>query len=101
MTHARDAWVVGRGDAVALRLVVHGAELADSERFAFFTDAPLEEKYGSFRVNFDEQGNDEQRQEEHNKPHERHDAVEAPLEKESYFAFIFHHAAWLPCSESP
>lgn len=94
---ARDARVVGRGDAVAFGLVFHRAELADSERFAILSDAPLEEKSWSFRVQFDEQCDDEQRHKQHNKPKECHDAIEAPLEEKPYVVFTFRHVAWPPC----
>lgn len=94
---ASDAWVVGSRHRVALRLMVHGAELADPERLSALPDAPLHEKDGAFRVDFDEDGDGEQRNEKHNEPRECHDAVEAPLEEEPYFVIIFRHAAWPPC----
>ena len=97
MAHASDARIAGNGDSIPLRLMVHGAELADSERFAVFPDAPLHEKDRPFRVDFDENCYDEQYGTQNDKSTERHDAVEAPLEEESYFVFIFLHVAWPPC----
>ena len=97
VAYARDARVVGSGDRVAFRLVNHGAELTDSERFATFSDASLHEENRTFRVDFDEDADDEQRQKKHDESDECHDAVEAPLEEEPYFVFIFRHVAWPPC----
>ena len=97
MADTSDTRVAGNGDTVASGLFVHRAELEDAERFAVFSDAILQKEQRTFRVNFDEDGNDEQYREEHNKPKQCHDAVEAPLEKESYFVFIFLHVAWPPC----
>ena len=97
MADARDARVARYRDAVALGLFVHGAELADMEGFTIFPDARLHEKQRAFRVQFDEYGNNEQRQKQYNKSHECHDSIEAPFEEESYFVFIFRHAAWPPC----
>ena len=97
MAHACDARVVGSSDGVAFRLVEHCAELADSEWLAVFPNTPLQEESRPFRVQFDEQCDDEQRHKQHNKPKECRDTVEAPLEEEPYFVFIFHHAAWPPC----
>ena len=94
--NAGDARVVGHGNAVAFGLLVHGAELADTERFALFPDAPLEKKNRPFRVDFDEHSEYEQQWTEYNQSDERHDAVEAPLETESYVVFTFRHAAWPP-----
>lgn len=101
MPNVGDAGVGGRGHGVALGLVFHGAELADSERLATFSDAMLHEENRAFRVEFDEHGDDQQRQKQHDKPNECHDTVEAPLEAESYFVFIFRHAAWPPYLERP
>ena len=97
MSHACDARVVGSSDSVAFRLVEHRAELADSEWLAVFPNTPLQEESRPFRVQFDEHGNDEQRQKQHHKSHECHDTVEAPLEKVSYVVFTFRHVAWPPC----
>ena len=97
MAHARDAWVAGRGNSITLRLVVHGSKLTDSERFAIFSNAVLHKKYRPFRVDFDEDADDEQGQKQQNKPYQCCEAVEAPLEEESYFVFIFRHVAWPPC----
>ena len=97
MADAGDARVGGSRHRVALRLVDHGAELADSEWFSVLPDAPLHEKDRAFRVGFDEDGDDEQRNGEHDKPNECHDAVEAPLDEEPYYVFISRHAAWPPC----
>jgi hypothetical protein len=74
-------------------LVFHRAELADSERFAILSYAVLKEENRPFRVEFDEHGDDEQGQKKHHKPNECCDTVEAPFEAESYFVFIFRHAA--------
>ena len=49
------------------------------------------------RTFFDEDGNDQQGQKQHNKPYECHDSVEAPLEEEPDLVFIFLHVAWPPC----
>ena len=97
MADAGDARVGGSRHRVALRLMVHGADLAHPERLSALPDAPLHEKDGPFRVGFDEDGDDEQWNEKHNEPCECHDAVEAPLEEEPYFVIIFRHAAWPPC----
>ena len=59
MAHARDAWVVGSGDAVAFRLMQHGTKLTDFERFAVFSNAFLHEKHRPFRIDFDEDSDDE------------------------------------------
>ena len=48
VSHTRDARVVGRGDRIALRLMKHGTELADSERFAVLTDAFLHKEHWPF-----------------------------------------------------
>ena len=93
MADAGDAWVVGRGHRVTFSLVYHGTELADFEWLAILSNACLHEENRSFRINFNENGNDQQRNKKHNNPHECHDAVEAPLEEESYFVFISLHAA--------
>ena len=58
MAHTSDARIVGDRDAVAFRLVLHRAELADPERFAVFSNAPLHKEYRTFRVDFDEDGDD-------------------------------------------
>ena len=97
MAHACDARVVGRSDRVAFRLMEHGAKLTDPERFSVFTYAFLHEKCRTFRIDLDEYGNDKQRQKQHDKTHQCHDTVEAPLEEEPYLVFIFLHAAWPPC----
>ena len=65
MPNVGDAGVGGRGHGVALGLVFHGAELADSERFTVFSNAFLKEKNRSFRVNFDADADDEQGPKEH------------------------------------
>lgn len=93
---AGDARVVGGRHRVAFRLMVHGAELANPEWFSVLPDAPLHEKDGAFRVDSDEDGDDEQGNEKHDKPKECRDTVEAPLEEKPYFVFIFRHAAWPP-----
>lgn len=67
MAHARDAWVAGSGNSIALRLVVHGSELTDSEWFAVLTNAFLHEKHRTFRIDSDEDGDDQKRQKQHNK----------------------------------
>ena len=97
VAHARNARIVGRGDAVALGLVIHGSELTDLERLASPTDASLHEKHRAFRVDLDEDADDKQGPEEHDKSDERHDTVEAPLEKEPDGMSIFLHVAWPPC----
>lgn len=97
MPYAGDARVTSHSDGVAFRLVGHCAELADTERLAVFSNAPLHEKQRPFGVELDEDGDDKQRHKKHDKAYKRHDAVEAPLEEESYFVFIFFHAAWPPC----
>ena len=61
MAHACNTRVVGRGDSVAFGLLKHRAELAYSERFPPFSDTPLHEKHGTFRVYLDEDADDEQR----------------------------------------
>ena len=48
MTYASNTQVAGNGDGIAFRLVGHGAELADSKRFAIFTDSCLHEKHWAF-----------------------------------------------------
>ncbi len=93
VAHACNAWVVGRGDRVAFGLVVHGTELTNPERLAAFSDAFLEKENRTFRVDLDKNGNGQQWQKEHNKAYKCHNTVEAPLEEESYFVFIFRHAA--------
>ncbi len=45
MAHARDAWIVGRGDTVAFGLVKHRAKLEDPEGLAVFSYAFLQEKH--------------------------------------------------------
>ena len=97
MTYASNTQVAGNGDRIAFRLVGHGAELADSKRFAIFTDSCLHEKHRAFRIQLDEDGDDEQRKKQHNQPYKCHDAVEAPLANESYLVTIFLHVAWPPC----
>ena len=48
VSHTRDARVVGRGDRIALQLMKHGSELADSKRFAVLTNAFLHKEHRSF-----------------------------------------------------
>ena len=67
MTHPSDTRVVGRSDRIALRLVEHSAELTNLERFTVFTYAFLHEKSRTFRVYFDEDGDNKQGQKQHNK----------------------------------
>jgi len=97
MADASDTQVAGNGDRVSFRLVGHGAELADTEGFAVFSDTCLHEKDRAIRIQFDEYGDDEQGKKQHNKSNECHNTVEAPLEEEPYFVFIFLHVAWPPC----
>ena len=67
MAHARDTWVAGSGNSIAFRLVMHGSEFTDSERFAIFTNAFLHEKHRTSRIDSDEDGDDQKRQKQHNK----------------------------------
>ena len=69
MANPRHPWIVGYGNGIALRLHVHSTELADSERFAVFSNAPLHEENRTFRVDFDEDGNEKQRKKQKNKTH--------------------------------
>ena len=48
VSHTRDTRVVGRGDRIAFRLMKHGSELADSERFSVLTDAFLHKEHRPF-----------------------------------------------------
>ena len=97
MANTCNTRIVACGDRVAFGLVVHGAELADPERLAILSDTFLHEKHRPFRVDFDDNANDEQGQKQKTKTYECHDTVEAPFEEEPYLVFIFHHAAWPPC----
>lgn len=62
MAYACDSWVIGCSNAVALGLVCHGAELAYPEGFAILPNAMLHEKHGTFRIDFYQNGNNQQRQ---------------------------------------
>ena len=92
-TYPSHPWIIGRGDGIALRLHMHGAKLADTERLASLANARLHKKHGTLGIDFNEDGDNQQRYKQHSEPNERHDAVEAPLEKEPYFVFIFLHVA--------
>ncbi len=48
MAHARDARVVGCGDGIAFRLMMHGSELADSEWLAVLSNAFLHKEHRPF-----------------------------------------------------
>ena len=96
MAHFCDTRVIGCSNAVAFGLVCHGAELTDPERFAVFTDAPLHEKHRTFRIDFNKNSDNQQRQKQHNKPKKCHDSIEAPFKEEPDSVFIFHHVAWPP-----
>ncbi len=48
MAHARDAGVVGCGDRIAFRLMMHSSELTDSEWLAVLSNAFLHKKHWSF-----------------------------------------------------
>ena len=93
MAYPCNSRIVGNGDGIALGLLVHGAELTDTERLALLSDAPLKEKKRSLGVQFDEDSDNKQGKKQQNKPNQCHDTVEAPFKKEPYFVFIFLHAA--------
>ena len=48
VSHTRNAGVVGCGDRIALRLMKHSSELADSERFSVLPNAFLHKEYRPF-----------------------------------------------------
>ena len=48
MAHARDARVVGCGDRIAFRLMMHGSELTDSEWLAVLSNAFLHKEHRPF-----------------------------------------------------
>ena len=52
--------IIGRGDGNALRLHMHGAKLADSKRFAVFSNTPLHKENRTFRIEFDENSDKQQ-----------------------------------------
>ena len=93
MAHASDTRVASNGDTISFRPMAHRAELADSERFAILSNAPLHKEHRAFRVDFNEDGDNQQGQKQHNKPHECHDSIEAPLEKEPDSMLILLHVA--------
>ena len=93
MAYAGDTRVAGHSDAVALSLLAHRAKLANTERLASHANARLHKKHGTLGIDFNEDGDNQQRYKQHSEPNERHDAVEAPLEEEPYFVFIFLHVA--------
>ena len=93
MTYVGHTWVASHCDTVALSLLAHGAKLADTERLASLANARLHKKHGTLGIDFNEDGDNQQRYKQYSEPNERHDAVEAPLEKEPYFVFIFLHVA--------
>ena len=62
MSNTRDARVVSRSDGITLCLVKHRTELTDMKWFAVLSDALLHEKHRTFRVDFDKNPDDKQRQ---------------------------------------
>ena len=97
MTDRGNTGVVGCSDRVTLGLMNHCPELANLERLSVLTYTCLHEEHGSFGVDFDKDGNDEEGYEKHNESNQCHDAVEAPLEKKTYGMLISLHVAWSPC----
>ena len=93
MAHASDTRVASNGDTISFRPMAHRSELADSERFGILSNAPLHKEHRAFRVDFNEDGDNQQGQKQHNKPHECHDSIEAPLEKEPDSMLILLHVA--------
>ena len=58
--------LVGCGDRITLRLMVHGTKLTDFERFAILSNAFLHKENGAFGIYFYQDTDDQQRQEKHN-----------------------------------
>ena len=59
--------IIGYGDGIALHFHVHGSELTDPKRFAILSNTPLHEENRTFRIQFDKNGNEEQRKKQKNK----------------------------------
>lgn len=93
MAYTSHARVTGHSDAVAFSLLAHCAKLVDAERLTSLADTCLHKKHRTFRIDFDENGYNQQRNKQHNEADQRHDAVEAPLEEEPYLVIIFLHVA--------